>query len=141
MSWLQAAWRKMQQGYPPGVCKAIIKGIMRELEERGINRPGEIGMHAVADDNDVQKSTKSPENGYSGKYKDDISGQLLNDAMGKEARQVELRYSKSKGVWVKVPGQRAFARTGRPPISVGWVDVIRETISIPDIAPGEWRGR
>ena len=66
---------------------------------------------------------KCADTGYSGKYKDDLSGQLLKDTLVQEARQVELRYFETKGVWMKVPRQQAFARTGRPPITVRWVDV------------------
>ena len=39
------------------------------------------------------------------------------------ARTTELEYFNSKGVWRKRPRQEAFARTGRQPISVRWVDV------------------
>ena len=109
--------------YSPGLCKAIIRGITAELRERGIVRDGEVGMHAVTDDGEVEKVLKNASTGFSGKFKDDLSGQLLNDAMVYEARAVELRYFESKGVWTKVPRQQAFARTGRPPITVRWVDV------------------
>ena len=41
----------------------------------------------------------------------------------KAARAKELEFFSSKGVWMKVPRQRSFSRTGKPPISVRWVDV------------------
>ena len=77
----------------------------------------------VADDSSDMKQICGPEQGYSGCFKDDITGQVLRDDLVVEARAKELEFFTSKGVWVKVPRQRAFDRTGRPPISVRWVDV------------------
>ena len=108
--------------YPDGLCRAIIKGIAAELEERGIINPGEVGMHAVTDDANGNE-VKNASTGYSGKYKDDITGQLLKDSLVIAARRTELTYFNAKGVWTKVPRQQAFARTGKPPVSVRWVDV------------------
>jgi hypothetical protein len=48
---------------------------------------------------------------------------VLNDKLVAAARATELQYFNSKGVWRKRPRQEAFARTGRQPISVRWVDV------------------
>ena len=64
-----------------------------------------------------------PAQGYSGKFKDDLSGQVLKDELVNEARAKELLYFHSKGVWKKVSWETARAKTGRPPISVRWVDV------------------
>ena len=63
-----------------------------------------------------------PEQGYSGRFKDDLTGQVLRDDLVLEARAKELKFFADKQVWVKVPRQRAYERTGRPPISVRWVD-------------------
>ncbi len=60
---------------------------------------------------------------FSGKYKDDLTGQLLRDDLVREARLKELQYFQEKGVWAKVPAAEAKRRTGRPAISVRWVDV------------------
>ena len=63
-----------------------------------------------------------PEQGYSGEYQDDFTGQLLKDDLDLKARRVEFDYSNSKGVWKNVPRSSARAATGRPPVSVWWVD-------------------
>ena len=55
--------------------------------------------------------------------KDDLTSQPLRDDLVEAARATELEFFCSKGVWLKVPRQRAFERTGKPPISVRWVDV------------------
>ena len=64
-----------------------------------------------------------PAPGYSCKCRDDLTGQLLKDALVEEARAKEFLYFHSKGVWLKVPRSVARAQTGRQPISVRWVDV------------------
>ena len=66
---------------------------------------------------------KGPEQGLSGKHVDDMSGQVLNDSLVAEARRKEREYFTSKGVWRKRLFSEAFAKTGRRPISVRWVDV------------------
>ena len=49
--------------YPPGLVKAIIKGISRELHYRGVMKRGEVGLHAV-DDEDIQANhVRGPEQG------------------------------------------------------------------------------
>ena len=68
-------------------------------------------------------SIRSPENGYSGRIKDDLTGQTLHDGKVAIARAVELKFFDTKGVWKKVPRANAKAQTGKPPISVRWVDV------------------
>ena len=60
---------------------------------------------------------------FSGRHKDDLTGQILNDRLVQEARLKELEYFHQKGVWVKVPRSEARRVTGRPPITVRWVDV------------------
>ena len=78
---------------------------------------------AEDEDEVAEKFLYGPAQGYSGKYKDDLTGQPLRDDLVKAARAKELEFFCSKGVWVKVPRQRSFERTGKPPISVRWVDV------------------
>ena len=107
--------------YPRNLCKAIIRGMMDEMHSRGIWRPGEVGMHAVADEDNLDQTIASEK--CSGAYRDDISGQLLRDDLVKEARAKELQYFAQKGVWVKRPKHEARQRTGKGAISVRWVDV------------------
>ena len=109
--------------YTKDLCKAIIKGMVAEMRSRGIVRDGEVGMHAVCDEACEENPANGPEQGYSGKYRDDITGQVLKDSLVQEARQKELKYFHDKGVWVKRPKSEARKRTGKGAISVRWVDV------------------
>ena len=103
--------------YSKSLCRAIINGMIDEMHVRGIWRRGEVGLHAVTDEDGVL-----PE-GCSGKYRDDTTGQPLRDDLVAEARAKELRYFCDKGVWAKRPKHEARARTGKGAISVRWVDV------------------
>ena len=109
--------------YPPKLVKRIISGIISQLKHDGTMKDGEVGMYAMDDDVEIAKELRGPEQGYSGKYKDAISGQVLQDKLVAEDRAKELKYFIDKGVWQKRPRQEAFAKTGHAPISVKWVDV------------------
>ena len=95
--------------YPAELCRAIVRGMVAEMKDRGIHRAGEVGLHAVTDvDGDPDHDER-----FSGTYRDDISVQILRDDLVREARQNELRYFCEKGVWVKRPRTMPGARLGR----------------------------
>ena len=80
------------------------------------------GVQVADDDLAVLKATYGPEQGYTGKYKDDLTGQVLKDALVLQARAVELAYFNTKEVWKKVSRNAAKTTSGKSPISVRWVD-------------------
>ena len=84
---------------------------------------GCYGVQAPDDDAEIERQMRGPSQGYSGAFKDDLTGQVLKDDLVRAARAAELTYFHSKKVWNKVPRSRARERTGRAPISVRWVDV------------------
>ena len=109
--------------YPKGLCKAILKGIRDQLKADDLIKSGCFGVQAPDDDAEVERQMRGPAQGYSGKYRDDLTGQVLKDELVEKARAVELAYFHSKSVWVKVPKQDARRTSGKTPISVRWVDV------------------
>ncbi len=109
--------------YSRGLCKAMLRGMIAEMHHKGIVRAGEIGLNAVTDDAEDERKMKGPEQGFSGAFRDDITGQVLQDDLVREARAKELKYFHDKGVWTKRPKNEAHQRTGRKAISVRWVDV------------------
>ena len=109
--------------YPPKLVKAIIRGMTDHLKHIGVLQNGAKGLMALDDEKVLENLIRSPERGYSGKYKDSISGQVLQDELVLEARRKEMEYFTAKGVWCKRPRQEAYTLTGRPPISTKWVDV------------------
>ena len=56
-------------------------------------------------------------------FKDDLTGQLLPPDLVRAARKKELDYFDGKLVWEKRPIGEARRVTGKPPITVRWVDV------------------
>ena len=107
--------------YPRGLCRAMLHGLTAQLRADGRMQPGCYGIQAVEED--CVREIYGPAQGYSGRFKDDLTGQVLKDSLVLAARKKEMEFFHSRGVWEKVPRLRAFQRTGRPPISVRWVDV------------------
>jgi len=72
--------------YPRGLCQAILRGVAKQGRDDSLLKDGCFGMQVRDDDADVEGLIRSPSQGFSGKYKDDLTSQVLNDAMVKEAR-------------------------------------------------------
>ena len=75
------------------------------------------------DEGGINKHMRCPSQGFSGKYLDDLTGQLLTDTLVQEARAKELLYFHSKGVWVKRPNGMAREKAAKSAITARWVDV------------------
>ena len=71
--------------------------------------------------------------GSTGKNKDDISGQVLVDSLVREAMNKELDYFEDKKVWTKRPYEEARRVTGKPPISVRWVETNKGDNECPNV--------
>jgi len=95
--------------------------MLKQMKKDGNIIEGCVGIQPVFEILKVEAPVN--ESLVAGKFKDDITGQLLNDSLVVEARAKEMTYFASKGVWIKKPRAEAFEKTGRPPISVRWVDV------------------
>ena len=118
--------------YPRSLCRAVLTGVRNQLKEDGLLLDGCYGIQAPSEDPEVKKFLRGPEQGFSGKFRDDLNGEILNDKLVREARAKELAFFCSKKVWVKMPISEARARTGRPPISVRWVDVNKGDDMVPN---------
>ena len=87
--------------YPRGLCRAILKGINMQLKRDDLTKSGCFGIQVPDDDADVQRELYGPAQGYSGRCRDDLTGQILRDDLVRSARAQELAYFHSKGVWAK----------------------------------------
>ena len=92
-----------------------------QMKHDGIMTPGCVGLQPIFEVNEAPEPRN--EALYEKGYLDDITKQPLLDGLVNAARANELEYFASKGVWIKRPKSEAFQKTGRPPISVRWVDV------------------
>ena len=109
--------------YPRGLCRAMLRGVAEQLKEDSLVKTGCFGIQVPDDDAEVEREMRGPAQGYSGRFRDDLTGQVLHDETVAKARSVELTFFHSKGVWTKRPKSHARAKIGRPPISARWVDV------------------
>ncbi len=109
--------------YSRELCRAILKGVTAQLRNDALLKDGCFGIQVPDDEEEIENNLRGPEQGYSGRYRDDISGQILKDSVVQAARAKELLFFHNKGVWMKKARSTARAKTGRPPISVRWVDV------------------
>ena len=66
-------------------------------------------------------------------FRDDLTGQLLPPDLVKTARAKELEYFEAKRVWELRPTAESRRVTGKPPISVRWVDVNKGDNENPNI--------
>ena len=110
----------------------MIQGTRNQLIYDGKIKSGCFGVQAIYDEDLAMNSVFNVNDGYSGEYVDDMTKQVLKDELVLTARQVELEYFNSKGVWLKVPRNQAREKTGRPPITVRWVDVNKGDESNPN---------
>ena len=114
------------------LCRAILRGFRKQLQRDGVCRDGFIGMlDARLEEDTVPVFSISGEKirdvAYvkieeEATYRDDITGQPLDPELVRAARAKELEYFESKRVWVKRPLEEARRRTGKPPVTVRWVD-------------------
>ena len=64
---------------------------------------------------------------------DDLTGQALPPDLVRQGQRKELDYFEAKKVWVSVPRAEAKEKTGRPPISVRWVNTNKGDHANPNV--------
>ena len=69
-------------------------------------------------------------------YNDDLTGRLLPPDLVRAARAKELAYFEAREVWTKQPVGEVRRATGKPAISVRWVDVNKGDNQCPNIRSG-----
>ena len=132
--------------YHVKLCRAILVGFHRQLQQDGTCKDGFAGMldkELESEQLPIYSFTSNIgkdlnlriENDET--YKDDLTGQLPNPALVRAARAKELEYFESKEVWELRPADEARRRTGKPPVTVRWVDVA----PCGTADPASWGGR
>ena len=58
---------------------AMLRGVANQAKEDSLLKTGCFGLQVPDDDLSVEKELPGPTQGYSGKLKDDLSGQVLKD--------------------------------------------------------------
>ena len=124
--------------YPLRLCRNILEGLREQLKEGGWIKDGAVGLHA-AEEEDVrleeylgelaplqtqqhQHDPTATEATRRPKVFDAITGYELDEELVGKARTTELEFVASKEIWELCPEQECWDNTGKPPISVRWVD-------------------
>ena len=80
---------------------AILKGATEQMKVDHSGIAGCYGVQGATDDAEVAMHSQGPADGYSGHYRDDLTGQVLKDSLVTEACRVELAFFHSNSVWTK----------------------------------------
>ena len=110
--------RLVETGRKPWAIQvAILSATLRTAEEKG----------EVCSFGQASGAEPVPEEGIEidedpGFYLDDVTGAELKPEKVKEARETELDWIRKQKVYVKVPIQQCWDRTGKGPITLKWVD-------------------
>ena len=114
------------------MCQAILEGLRDHIEEEGRLVKGICSLYSgnrtdFHTEDQPESSLKllklAAARHQLGDIFDATTGQLLKGCLVAKAREKEMEYFESKGVWEKVPKSEAIANTGKQPITVKWVDV------------------
>ena len=107
--------------YPEKLCKAICRGLAREL--RNESEKVKCLMRITAeDDMEVQEIEKLHEGEQEQEAWDDTTGEPLNPKEVMKARSKEMRYVREKRVGSKITRQEAAGR-GIKVIKTSWLDI------------------
>jgi len=104
---------KEAEVYPKELCKEIIKGLIEQMESDKRLIRGGVGavMPSIDQDYDWEE------------FWDNISGKSLNPESVRKGRAEEMEEVRKHQVYIKVPIQECWDKTGKAPIKTRWVDV------------------
>lgn len=113
------------QVYPDKLCRSILKGIRLELVNSGIIKGEYDDMMMVSHDD------SAPEE-FAYEFVDDISGQMLDTKLVREARGDEMKKFSQHTVYTKCPIAECVRVTGKQPIGTKWIDINKGDASNPN---------
>ena len=129
------------------MCKAILEGLRNCLDHKGRRRQGinaTLPLGALEEevlwDQCTALSAALHERGL-GDIVDATTGQILRGELVRQARAVEMDYFSARNVYEKRPRAEAIKRTGKPPITVKWVDVNKGDGQTPQLLEPPGRAR
>lgn len=112
--------------YPFQLCETFLRGFRQHLDKckRLRSSINAVLLEGADDESLVQESAVIPAllNCNPACIYESTTGQLLKNELVAAARREEMQYFEAKKVWEKCPTAEAFQKTGKPPVSVKWVD-------------------
>ena len=141
---LQDGRTKAAQVYPPELCKAICKGLIKQI---AADRDGQFLLtHMEYDENQSSGSIMNVAKQIKEECRtveeedpmelemawDDVSGAELDPKMVRKAREEEIQYVRKMNLYEKVPISQCYETTGKAPITVRWIDINKGDQSNPN---------
>ena len=135
---------KAAEIYPPGLCKAVCEGFIEQIQV------DQMGQFLIAEVNDDGKGSGQQMNQEAKQFKeryrtveedtseelerawDDVSGAELDASAVRKARAEEVEYVRKLELYTKVPLEECYAKSGRGPIIVRWIDINKGDHSNPN---------
>ena len=126
--------------YPDGLCRAICKGLMRQIEAdqqgqfllanlRGTDREKKDIEQQLREEFKTVESTEDPRMEAAW---DDVTGAELDPAQVKSARVDEIKYIRKMRLYTKVDKVECWNKTGKMPIKVRWIDINKGDVKDPN---------
>ena len=112
-------WKNCRESeaYPPRLVSAVLKALRAELIDRKLLGALDVGMTA----DEPEPLQLHPE--WYSHVVDQSTGKALNPELVAKAREEEMSFVRKMKIWEYDTVENCVAKTGRPPIPMGWVDV------------------
>ena len=107
--------------YPPGLCRAICTGLIREMKVNtlGLKKLMDVGPRTTVAG---PRPAEEEDDWDWAQAWDDVTGEQLDPAEVRRARAKEMNYVQEKKVWAKIPRTEA-ERNGWKIIQTRWIDI------------------
>lgn len=105
--------------YPQGLCRAICRGLRKELEwsRRDVKCLMRVDAHTEKPTENEHEDQEVPSQAW-----DDLTGSELDPREVRRARMKEIGYVRNKGVWVKITREEAKRRKLKV-LKTRWIDI------------------
>ena len=126
---------KAAQVYPPKLCRAVCEGLIEQLE---VDRKGQFLITNVAINPDtnlkqlmeeakkIEEKIQRVEEDDQPQLEtawDDVVGAELDLKVVRQVRREEVEYVRKMNLYTKVSIQECYAKIGKAPITVRWIDI------------------
>ena len=126
--------------YPPGLCEAICRGLVRQIEVdhstmslvaemilaegKGAAKMQQKELNHLASKiaESMRGGAKVEEDEEWEEAWDDVKQKELKPGKVREARRVEMEYIRKRNLYNKVPRSKCYAQTRKPPVKSMWLD-------------------
>ena len=105
--------------YPPELCRAICRGLIRQRQHQGDHVKSLLSVEAK---DTIDELPEHEEDQWNSTWAwDDANNKTLNPEGVRKARQEEMEYVNSKNVWVKMRKEEAI-KEGYNIVDTRWID-------------------